>query len=264
MRLIPLTKGYSAMVDDADFEWLNQWKWCARVTPYTVYAFRGIEKNKKRSTIQMHRQILGLSNRMVFGEHKDGNGLNNTRGNIRPCTPSQNMMNKVSESDSSSRFKGVYWHKDAKSWCAIIVSEGVRTYIGVYENEEDAARWYNHFAKERHKEFAKFNEVNPMFPTTQWEHKILIAGNSSGFRGVSFHKIKNKWRSCINRVGTHKHIGYFDNPTDAAIAYDNAAREIHGDSARLNFPPQPNGPAFKSDLENIWAENEGDLDETKI
>ena len=164
MKLIPLTQGYFAQVDDADFEWLNQWNWQARVCKHTVYATMNARKNGKRTTVQMHRVILGVTDPKIFVDHEDLCGLNNQRENIRLCTNAQNIMNIISRSNSSSRFKGVFRNTILKKWLASIKIDGKSKHIGLYDSEEDAARNYNLFAKEHHKEFARLNQVEPMFP----------------------------------------------------------------------------------------------------
>lgn len=265
MKLIPLTKGYSAMVDDADVDWLNQWKWHAHESRNTIYARTNVrDSNGNRGTLLMHRQILGLTNPEVFGEHEDGNGLNNTRKNLRPCTHAENNRNCNSFCGSSS-FKGVFRHKLTNSWQSQITVNRKRFHIGIFRNEEDAARAYNQQARERHGAFAKYNNVSTMFPDEEWTPRVLISSNASGFRGVHFDKRRKKWASQIVVRGKHIHLGYFTRPEEAALSYDNAATRAFGDTAKLNFHvPDANGPAFKSALEKIWAENEGDLDETKI
>lgn len=60
--------------------------------------------------------------------------------------------------------------------------------------------------------------------------------NSSGFKGVSYNRRKSKYRSYINSDGRQFHIGYFDNPEDAARVYDTAARFLFGEFACVNFP----------------------------
>src|ERR1043165_2122866 len=86
-REIPLTQGYVALVDDCDYEWLSQWKWCAHVAKggRTAYAFRA-------KGIAMHRVIMNAPEGMDV-DHRDHNGLNNTRANLRICTHAENQRN---------------------------------------------------------------------------------------------------------------------------------------------------------------------------
>lgn len=64
----------------------------------------------------------------------------------------------------------------------------------------------------------------------------ISISNTSGFKGVRFRPDKNKWisRICVDYKTIH--LGYFDNPIDAALAYDQAAREHFGEFANPNFP----------------------------
>ncbi len=164
MQLIPLTKGYFAMVDDADFKWLSSVKWHSKVKRNTVYAERTFFENGKKVTLKMHRAIMSVTDKDVFIDHRDGNGLNNSRDNLRVCTNSQNIMNAGSYAGSSSRFKGVYRIEKTNKWLSNISVNGRLTHIGLFENEEDAARNWNKFAKEHRGEFAKLNDVFPPFP----------------------------------------------------------------------------------------------------
>jgi len=154
------------MVDDADFDWLNQWKWRASVKSNTVYAITGIKRNGRRTSLLMHRAILGVTDSKVDVDHGDGNGLNNQRENIRSCTHSQNMMNQGSRR-GLSKFKGVCFKQSSKRWAAAISINRRIKHIGYFSNEEDAGRAYNQFAKIHYGEFAKFNDVTPMFPDTE-------------------------------------------------------------------------------------------------
>lgn len=69
-------------------------------------------------------------------------------------------------------------------------------------------------------------------------NRPVPSNNSSGYKGVSFHKHTKKWRATIGYEGKHKHIGYFDSVEEAAKAYDSAAIELYGEFARLNFPKE--------------------------
>ena len=236
MKEIPLTKGYIAQVDDEQFDKLIKLKWHAQVHKHTVYAASITKDEKgKRVYFLMHRVILGVTSSRVYVDHKDGNGLNNQGFNIRPCTSSQNAMNSKGNLASSSRLKGVSWNIGLKIWVANIMIDGKIKSLGVFENEEDAARVYNQLAKEHHKEFARLNDVHPMFPETEWRPVVITPRNKSGFRGVSINKRDGNWVAHIGIKGKSKHLGYFYTAIEAAKAYDAKAIEIHGSNARLNF-----------------------------
>lgn len=224
------------MVDDSDYDWLNQWRWFVFIgKSNTFYAVRNRHVNGKLVSTRMHREILGLTDPKVLGEHADGNGLNNQRANLRPSTHSQNMMNRGSCVGAISEFKGVTWSNRRKMWASRIGANLKHKHLGYFDDEEDAARVYNQFAKKLHGEYARLNDVYPLFPETEWTPQVLFATNSSGFRGVSFRNNIKKWRAYIGCDGKQRHLGYFDNPSDAAKAYDMEAMKTYGDAARLNF-----------------------------
>lgn len=151
--LVPLTGGLFAVIDEPDVRLVRDHLWCARRDGHTHYAFRG----KQQTTLLMHRVILNPP-RGVQIDHRDGNGLNNTRGNLRMCTQSQNNQNQVSARGSSS-FKGVCWHRAAGKWEAHIRQHGRRHHLGLFVSEMDAARAYNAAAVQCFGDFARLNEV---------------------------------------------------------------------------------------------------------
>jgi hypothetical protein len=156
MKQIPLTKGKFAIVDDEDFEFLSQWKWCAACGG--KYAGRYETINGKRTGILMHRVIaktpLGMDT-----DHINMDKLDNRKINLRVCTRRQNLMNKKSEPNSTSKFRGVFLNKKLNKWSAQIKVEGKRTHLGTFKNEEDAAQAYNFVAFEHFGEFARLNIV---------------------------------------------------------------------------------------------------------
>lgn len=159
-RLIPLTQGKFAIVDEQDYDWLMQWKWCAHKHPIAHgcnwYAVRNDYSNKRTKTWYMHTVI---SNRAGFPDgkgcdHRDRNGLNNTRKNLRPCTPSQQQANRRKFSGMSSKYKGVCWARLPKKWKAGIKVNGVRIHLGYFNDEETAGKAYSDAAKKHFGEFA--------------------------------------------------------------------------------------------------------------
>ena len=68
------------------------------------------------------------------------------------------------------------------------------------------------------------------------QNRSSIVGSSSRFKGVHWLKSAGKWRATITAQGRRRNLGRFTDEIEAAKAYDAAARELHGDFARLNFP----------------------------
>lgn len=153
MKLVKLTKGYSAIVDDADFQWINQWKLSLRTSrDGNMYAMRWDAEASK--FIYMHRLINSTPAKQKT-DHRDGNGLNNQRTNLRTATSAQNAWNVRPHKDGESRFKGVSRNsKKGKPWIAGIGVDGKRRHLGTFATEEDAAHAYAIAAKELYGEFA--------------------------------------------------------------------------------------------------------------
>lgn len=159
MKEIPLTQGYKALVDDEDYEFLNQRKWQAVVKPHTVYARRHFVVDGKERTEWMHRVILGITDPDIHADHRDLDGLNNQRENLRACTKADNNRNQGPRKGCTSEYKGVGWLKrDRKWWSKIRIGDNVIN-LGKYTNEIDAAMAYNEKAKELFGEFAWLNKI---------------------------------------------------------------------------------------------------------
>ena len=106
----------------------------------------------------MHREIAkraGIPYSDTY-DHKDRNGLNNTRKNIRPCTDGQNMANSTKRANTSSKCKGVWknHNKYYNKWSVEIRKDGKRKWLGNFETEEEAGKAYLAAAQKIWKEFS--------------------------------------------------------------------------------------------------------------
>lgn len=154
--LIPLTKGYSAIVDADDYDWLMQWKWSAVLKGRCVYAVRGKSELSKAYTVYMHRELLPAPSGMLV-DHININGLDNRRANLRLCTRGENNRNSRSRVGASSDYLGVCWDTHRAKWKAYISVDGRLNNIGRYDTEIEAARAYDKAARELFGEFANPN-----------------------------------------------------------------------------------------------------------
>lgn len=159
MKEIPLTQGMVAIVDDEDYELVSRYKWFAdRRGKYSIryYACRKTYIDERRVNEYMHHAILGH----VRVDHKNGNGLDNRRENIRIATQSQNMANRRSQANSQSPYKGV--RKVKLRWRAYIKPNEKPIHLGYFDTAEEAARAYDWAAKRIYGDFALLN-----FPEVQ-------------------------------------------------------------------------------------------------
>jgi len=157
MKIIRLTKGYAALVDDEDFALLSQFKWNAKECANSVYAKRKVQGKD----LTMHRAILGITDPQVKIDHIDGSGLNNQRCNLRIATSHQNQHNRRLNKNSTSGFKGVTWRKDLNKWNAALEINTKRFHLGYFECPLQAAHAYDMAAVRHFGEFAHCNFAIP-------------------------------------------------------------------------------------------------------
>jgi hypothetical protein len=140
---ISLTQNKVALVDDEDYTELSKHKWFAsKIGDKYYYAQRHSHKDPvthKSTTIQMHSVILGTPKGMET-DHINGNGLDNRRENLRVVTCRENQQNR--HTSKSSIYPGVSWHERTHKWQARIRIKGKEKYIGLFEEESEAAKSY--------------------------------------------------------------------------------------------------------------------------
>ena len=162
MKEIKLTQGKVAIVDDEDFEYLDQWKWYAKKNPRsdTYYAARSIsfyvDGKRKQGTKYMHKEILDAPRGMEV-DHENHNGLDNQKSNIRICTQSQNQRNRLKYKNNTRGYKGVSSLR--KYIVAQIFVDGKNKWLGYFKTPELAAKAYNKAAIKYFGEFAQLNEI---------------------------------------------------------------------------------------------------------
>lgn len=155
IRYIVLTQGKFTIVDAADYEWLDQWKWCAARSGDIWYAYR----KHHGKTVRMHQLIMDPPPGMVV-DHINRNGLDNRRENLRTCTRRQNAWNhgRRKPDNASSQFLGVYRdRKDPDKWSVKVTRDGEAVNLGPFDDEMEAARARDRKALELHGEFAYLN-----------------------------------------------------------------------------------------------------------
>jgi hypothetical protein len=154
---IPLSRGLVTIVDEADYERVViAGNWYAQPHRLTAYAARNVPVGNDRKTLMLHRFITGWP----LVDHRNGDGLDNRRENLRPATNAQNGANQRASSRNTSGYKGVIRHRHR--WAAQIVPGGRRFWLGTFDTPEAAARAYDAAALDHFGDFARLN-----FPTAE-------------------------------------------------------------------------------------------------
>jgi hypothetical protein len=163
-REIPLSKGLVALVDEDDYERASTYKWHAIKRGRLHHAMRSVKRGGVRSTVYLHRWLMDAPTGIEV-DHRNGDGLDNRRENLRLATHAKNAVNhRRRGSSKSSAFHGVCWHTWSQRW-RVVICAGPKTsrgtakqiYVGVFRDETDAARAYDRAALIHHGEFAVTN-----------------------------------------------------------------------------------------------------------
>lgn len=161
-RRIRLTQGKYAIVDPENYERLNRKKWYAVKEGRSFYAVRNVTINHKKRPEQMHR-VLMKAEAGQFIDHINHNGLDNRIANLRPVSRTENNWNaRKREGKCSSKYKGVCRLKVNKKWQSRIQVNGKSIFLGVFEEEIEAAKAYDTAARKYYGDFAYTNFPKPI------------------------------------------------------------------------------------------------------
>lgn len=154
MKQIPLTKGQFALVDDEDFDQVNQFKWSVLKKRNT---FTAVRYGEERKFYYLSRFLLNVTDKNIIVDHINHNGLDNRRCNLRLCTNQQNLFNMTKGKRTNSVYKGVTWKKDRNKWYSRVMFNYKEYGLGHYLTEIEAAKAYDKKAIELFGEFANLN-----------------------------------------------------------------------------------------------------------
>ncbi|WP_273280906.1 HNH endonuclease [Pseudooceanicola atlanticus] len=154
---VGLTKWHTALFDPEDLDIIAGHLWCVDAKRGRAYAVRAVGPKCARRFVHMHREVVSASQGQDV-DHKNHDGIDNRKANLRTATRSQNNANQRPRA-GKSRFKGVHWHRQSGKWHAQIRKGSLRKSLGLFECEEDAARAYDAEAVQLHGQFAATNET---------------------------------------------------------------------------------------------------------
>lgn len=227
--MIPLTRGLFAVVDAADAPGLLRFKWQATASGTTHYARRAVpQPGGPARYLQMHRQIMDVPESMEV-DHRDGDGLNNRRENLRVCTHQQNMANQGKRRHNTSGYRGVCRLKGTRAWVANLAGR----YLGCYETAELAARAVDTAARRQHGEYARLNfpdDAVTVEPRLGQPRKVGAAGHI----GIKRHR--KGWTAWARIGGKVVYAGLFKT-VEQALAAQAETAERHEKGA--NAPSEP-------------------------
>ena len=237
---LPLGEHHSTRVDPDVYLRLRHRRWYRNSQGYAV-CFDG------SPIVYLHREITGAAPGQ-FVDHLNGDKLDNRRANLELVTRTQNNRRRHVATNPTG-YKGVYQRGETR-FAARIHCQGRQYYLGMYPTAETAALAYNHAAGQLFGDDAVLNPVGGQLPAPDVEYvedklagrprapryrgRKTVPKRPSPFQGVYWER--GRWRAKIGHRGRKVHLGYFDDEIEAAQAYDAAARRLHGDRARLNFP----------------------------
>jgi AP2 domain len=169
LAVIPLTQGLAATVDATDLPLAEGRLWYAQRIGKLIYACsnsKGRGPGKRGKLIYLHRVILGEDVAKI--DHRDGNGLNCTRNNLRPATHQQNVQNRGAPSNNRSGHPGVCWDKAVSRWKAYVRTDGKQQHLGYFDAKEEAVAARVEAARKAHGEFYRETPL-PSRPTLIWD-----------------------------------------------------------------------------------------------
>lgn len=217
-----------ALVDDRDFDWINQYKW-SRTSQ--GYAHARVGDKTMRMHILIADKHIGKREDGKVLDHINQNKLDNRLCNLRVCTMKENSRNRDRHaSDETSKYHGVNYRKDSGNW-RVRIKDGEKQYnIGTFRTEVEAAIAYNRAVKEIFGEFASLNEIPQEYKDI--EPRMIVP--KAPYIGVE--KLPGGHFSArAKKNGKRYYLGTFESAVVAAQHYDEFAKKLHGSKAKLNF-----------------------------
>jgi len=156
MKKIKLKNDVFALADD-DTEIPEKWHLDSGGYVIRLTSRNDLNDSGRRKIIFLHRLIMNAKNGEIV-DHINGDKLDNRRSNLRIVNKSQNAINSKIRIDNKSGFKGVYFDKRNKKWCAEIRLNKKKKFLGYFSNVLNAAEKYKKASLLLHGEFSCFNK----------------------------------------------------------------------------------------------------------
>ena len=157
MKLIELTQGYFAKVDDEDYKRVSQYSWCAEVRPNTIYAGSNLGQGRGGKRVRLHRFVMNNPEGQQI-DHIDRDGLNCQKHNLRLADPRKNGINiHQPQTENGTGYRGVCHGHKGKFIARIRDNTGRKTHLGTFDTAIEAAKAYDEAAKLYHQDFAVLN-----------------------------------------------------------------------------------------------------------
>lgn len=163
MKEIPLNHNKVALVDDEDYDRINQYHWSAQYTKGSWRAIMSKQINKVQYHYNMARMVMGVTDRSIKVSPINHNQLDCQKANLRLASHIQTCWTQRKSKGpgrSSSQYKGVSYSKRLDRWRAFIGVNKQTLWLGTYHTEAEAAEMYNQAAIEHFGEFACLNEIS--------------------------------------------------------------------------------------------------------
>jgi len=148
----------TATVDAENFDLVKNKKWHlddnSKGHRYVVSSEHPPER------VYLHELVLGCkTTRGLQADHVNHDTLDNRKNNLRLCSEAENQYNKIGKKNTTSVFKGVFWFKLKRKWCATIGLNGRKIFLGYFHDENNAAMAYNAAAQFYYGPFALLNII---------------------------------------------------------------------------------------------------------
>jgi hypothetical protein len=203
-----------ALVDEDDFEKVNKYKWNLGTGGYA-------QRTDKRKNIRLHHFVFKKPENGNVIDHINQERLNDSKLNLREVSQSINSHNvkKNTNIETSSKYKGVYWHKNLQKWISRCTIEKKTKHLGVFKTEEEAAKAYDIYTLKKCGIEANNNNLVKYEDTLTINIDDLIKKSSNKYdipKNITFNKTYNKFIA-EKKYNNKKYTGTYRETVDEAL-----------------------------------------------